>query len=320
MRETTLKVRQAREVAAPPERAWPVLASPAVWSLQRGRFSFEVALPDGAGRLRVVLTVWRSGGLAPLVFEVSEEVPGRSLTLRRVSGPRPGDLTLRLSADPGRRGTKIAITAQERVRILDSERREVSWQAQLTDWVAECATAITGRRPPADDGLPADVALAYTAPPPAQDAGETVSASASMLVSGPVNRVWGILRDPAFSALVDQDRVAAGELPGLPGRPRGELKYAIRRAPGGCLRANLVHIEELEQGRTLRVRGAAGAAYAETHYQLEPDGDGTRLAITTRVVIGPAAAGRPTDLDARMTELAGRYKTALEARLTSSPS
>ncbi len=312
---TTLRVRQARVVPASLERAWALLDSPAVWSLQPGGFSFGVALPDEARQLRVVLAGRRSGGLTAAVFEVSEEVPGRSVTLRRASGSPPGNLELCLSAAPGRRGTKIAITVQDRVSIFSSGEAQANWQDQLKAWVGECAAVIAGRRLPAGDGIPADIAAACTARHPAQDAGKAASTSASTLISAPADRVWRILRDPAVSQAVDPSIIAAGLLPGMPAGQAGEVKYVIRRTPGGGLRAGVVDARVLDEGRAVLARDvASGSAYGETQYEVEPDQNGTRLTLTTRIT-APTAASLQQDLDTRVTTLASRYKTAIEAQL-----
>ncbi len=313
MPETTLTVRRARKVPAPAEQAWPLLASPAAWSLRPGCFSFGVALADGGRGVRVMLTARDPGGLTAEVFEVSEEVPGRSLTLRRISGPQPGDLVLCLSASPGRGGTKAAVTVRHRVSIFETAYFQASWQAQLREWVAGYAEVAAGRRSPAGDGLPAGLAAACTARHPAQETGEAVNASASVLVSGDPDRVWQLLRDPAVVQLADPAIVAYGPLPGMPDSLAGQVRYVIRGAPGGCLRASVIHIAEVSGARAILVRDvASGTAYAESRYQAEPTRDGTRLAITTRVT-RPSATTQ--DLDAQAAALAGRYKTAIEARL-----
>jgi hypothetical protein len=260
-----------------------------------------------------MLTARDPGGLTAEVFEISEEVPGRSLTLRRVSGPQPGDLVLCLSAAPGRGGTKAAVAVRHRVSIFETAYYQLSWQAQLREWVAGYADAVAGRRPPAGDGLPAGLAAACTARHPAQDTGETVSASASVLVSGDADRVWQLLRDPAVVQLVDPAIVAYGPLPGMPDLPAGQVRYVIRRAPGGCLRASVINMSEVSADRVLLVRDVAcGTAYGESRYQVEPACDGTRLALTTRIA-HPSATRQ--DLDAEAAAHADRYKAAIEARL-----
>jgi hypothetical protein len=210
MPEIVVEIQEAKEIHAPPEQVWLLLASPAVWSLRRGRFAFYTSPPDRTRRLSLVLGVIGSGTLETDVFEVSDEVPSQSLTMSRVSVPKAGNLTFCLSAAPGEHGATAAMTVRERVDRVARIAAKNRWQKQLTLWLGRCQNVLEGRTSPPAEGIRHDVRAAFTARPPAQDMEKVVSVSASAVISASPDRTWQVVWDPATSLVIDSDVVAAG--------------------------------------------------------------------------------------------------------------
>lgn len=312
MWETTVWARQAREIRSSPEQVWSLLASPALWSLRPNRYAFDAASADQTLRFRVVLGIRRSGGLGVDVFEVTDEEPSHLLTLSRVSLPRAVPLAFDLSAEPSKRGTKAAITVQERVNRWVKSETQSRWRKQLKTWLAECAAALEGRRQWPAEELPADIREACMSRCSAEEMEEAVSVSASAVISAPPDRTWQLLWDPATCLLVNPDNIAAGRIPGTPSRQIGEVQYCIHRHSDGSLHASLVAVDELDDGRTALVHDiTTGGMFSEIYHQVEPDGHGTLLTLTRRVLHAAAADHRQA-VEMKLAELVDRYKSAIE--------
>lgn len=206
------------------------------------------------------------------------------------------------------------VTVRDRGPFWDASMTEPGWRRQLRAWLAECAAVLEGRHAPACEGIPQDVRAACMARPAPQDMEKVVSMSASTRVSAPPGRAWQLLRDPATWLLATPDGVTAGHVPGAPVQRPGEMQYVIHRVPAGQLHVDLAVVDELDEGRTtLAPSIATGNIYAETCHRLEPDGEGTRLTLTWRV-IHPAAMDLRTELEARIATEVSRCQSAIEAR------
>jgi len=246
------------------------------------------------------------------VFEVTDEVPGQSLTLGRVGLPQAGNLTFCLSAAPCKRGTTATVTVQERVSPKAKAATKAGWQKQLTLWLLRCKNVLEGRRPPATDTIPDNVRVAFAARPPVQDMEKAVRVSASALISAPPDRTWQILWDPATSLLIDPHTVAAGQVPGTPSQQVGEMQYFIHRHADGLLHALLAIVDDLDKGRTALVHHTpTREGYFDTYHQVEPDGQGTRLTLANRLLY-PTAQQHQQELETAIAAQVSRYKSAIE--------
>jgi hypothetical protein len=109
-------IQQARKIQAAPGKVSSLLTSPAAWSLQPGRYAFDVTPATGTDRLRIVQGILRSGLVGSEVFRIGDEEPGQSLCLNNLSVPRtgPGVTAFSFSVFPARRGTKAVITVHSR--------------------------------------------------------------------------------------------------------------------------------------------------------------------------------------------------------------
>jgi hypothetical protein len=309
MRETMVVIQQARKIQAAPEKVWSLLTSPAVWSLRPGDYAFDAAPSTGTDRLRIVMSILRSGLVGSDVFGIGGEESGQSLCLNNLSVPQTGrgDLAFFFSVLPARRGTKAVITVHSRVNRRAKGAIRSWWHQQLKPWLAECAAVLEDRRPWPANGLPADVRAACLARRPI---GEAVSVSASTLISAPPDRTWRAVWNPATTLLADPDCVAAGQVPGTPSQRVGEMQYFVHRLPDGRLQAQLIAVDDLDEGRTALVHAVNSAWYSEVHHQVEPEAGGTRLTLTTRHY--PATVDRPKPYEGDMAARVSRYKSVIE--------
>jgi len=327
MREKVITVRRARMVKASADQAWSLLASPAaLWSLRPSRFSFRADSPDEGLRLWVVLGIRPSGSFVHDVFEITDEMPGRSLTLSRVSPASPGqELSLCFSASPGARGTEIALTVRQKISFLDVSTYEPWWQVEAKAWLAACAEAFAGRRPLARDEPPPDVqAACVTTLRPVRDMTQAITASAATLVSAPPDRTWRLIYSPASSLRVSPCAVAAGRVPGSPSNQAGEIQYLINRADDGLLHLRWTFVDALDDGRTAlgppvgavftKTAGTltkGGSARALMDFQVEPAERGSRLTVTLRVA-PPATEEDRQAFEESLAMLLSGYKSFVE--------
>jgi hypothetical protein len=310
MWETMVTIRQAQKIQAEPGKVWLLLTSPAAWSLRPGHYAFDADPATGTDRLRIVLSILRSGLVGSAVFGISDEEPGQSLCLNNLSDRRaePGVPAFFFSVLPAPRGTKAAITVHRRINRWAKGATQSWWHKQLKPWLAECAAVLEGRRPWPADGLPAAVRAACLTRRPI---GEAVSVSASALIGAPPDQTWRAVWNPATTLLTDPDCVAAGQVPGTPSRRIGEMQYSVHRWPDGRLQSRLIAVDDLDEGRTALVHAINTPVYAEVHHRVEPEAGGTRLTLTDRHY--PATVERLEPYEADMTVTVSRYKSVIEA-------
>jgi uncharacterized protein YndB with AHSA1/START domain len=302
----TVKVKRSLAIHAEPDRAWSLLASPAVWSLRAGCWAFDVTGPAGTGPVRISLRRTPSGGVACYALEVTGGQPGRPVRLGSAS-QKTAALAYTVSVVPAGQRARAVIGVKARVRrgtVLDAR---PAWRKDLTAWLRECAAVLEGRSPWPGDDMPVGVRTACTARMTAQ---ATVNVPAATLISAPADRVWQVLWDPATSLLLSPGAVAAGQVPGTPAGQAGEMQYTVTRTPDGELRAAIVVVLEVATGHSAVTR-CIDRVETEMHYLLQPEASGTRLTLACRYY--PPVTKDHTDLlQDGITEFAARYKTLLE--------
>ncbi len=112
-----MQVRRSVEIAAPPERIWPLLAEPdnvMKWYPSLRRFQYEDAGQPGPGA-RVYAEEKASGMLMKLHFEVSDWVENRALALHMTSGTGVKGYDQRWTVEPLPTGSRF--TFEEHVDL-----------------------------------------------------------------------------------------------------------------------------------------------------------------------------------------------------------
>lgn len=112
-----MQVRRSVEIAAPPERIWPLLAEPdnvMKWYPTLRRFQFEGAEPPGPGA-RVYAEEHASGMTMKLHFSVSDWVENRALALHMTSGTGVKGYDQRWTVEPLTTGSRF--TFEEQVEL-----------------------------------------------------------------------------------------------------------------------------------------------------------------------------------------------------------
>ena len=104
-----MQVRQSVEIAAPPERVWPLLVEPAnirKWYPTLLRFEYEDPERRGAGA-RIYAEEKASGVLMKLRFEVMDWIENRTVSLHMVSGTGVKGYDQRWSLEPLPTGSRF---------------------------------------------------------------------------------------------------------------------------------------------------------------------------------------------------------------------
>jgi hypothetical protein len=230
---------------------------------------------------------------------VANEIPGRSLTLALASAPESEELTFDFSVITGKRETTASIAVRNRVSHHDRAAARSAWRKRLESWLAECAAVLDGRRPfPAADELPENIWAACRRRRTAREMEESVSVTASTLVSASPGDTWQALCDPATQLAVDPDCVTAGQVPGTPVMRTGEVQYVIQRGDGGHLHAYVLAVDYTDDERAALVHAEINGFYAEILHQVEPDVEGARITLASRVLPPAIEALRNPSADA----------------------
>lgn len=278
MGNSTVVVTRSQVIQAPPERVWSLLSSPEAWSLRPAKFAFDVTVPEG-NPLRLMLGL---GGAGPIcvLYETSEEVPGRTMSLQTSGTVPPGREHLSLSATPQGSGTQATITAT-RLPEPGTSKSDIKayWEVQLKIWLANLSAVIEGQSPWPDTGMSSGLRAACTPQAPLAPAAE---ASASALIRAPIDQVWRAVYAPESGLLIDPDHVlCAGRVPGPPVGQVGEMQYFVRRFDDGRLTATVCVVTELADQRSALTASIA-PRHTEMLHLVTPTAEGTQLQLTTR--------------------------------------
>ena len=112
-----MQVRQSVEIAAPPERIWPLLVEPdnvLKWYPTLSRFEYEDAGQRGPGA-RVYVEEKASGMLMKLHFVITDWVENRTVSLHMVSGTGVKGYDQSWSVEPLPAGSRF--TFEEHVEL-----------------------------------------------------------------------------------------------------------------------------------------------------------------------------------------------------------
>lgn len=312
MWESTVEVTREAIVQAAPEHAWSLVSDSAAWSLQPGRFAFDVPQVTEAGRLRCWF-VPLGKGLSCSVQEVREEIPGQVMSLRSRSTHPIGRQAFTLSVQPHDRGATVRLTVTVTGPREDKADYKAFWRKELKAWLSALAGVAEGRRPWPEAGIPAPVWQACVDLPPLTSPQGT---STAVLISASPDAVWQAIRAPGLPADPSQPYTAicAGRIPGTPERQAGEMPYVIVRHADGRLIASVSMVRELAEGRSALVQRLEPPHY-EVQYRVEPAPGGTRLELTMCWPDAPVTdQGEQlrSQLARALQETASAYQAAIE--------
>jgi uncharacterized protein YndB with AHSA1/START domain len=144
-------VERSQVIDASPQRVWALLSSPEAWALRPAAFAFDIR-PSTGERLRITLGLARAGPYCVL-YEITGEVPGQTISLQ-AKGPRSlGREQLTLSAVAQDGGTKTTITARNQlVHRASKASVKAFWEVQLQIWLENLSAVSQGPEPIAGRG------------------------------------------------------------------------------------------------------------------------------------------------------------------------
>jgi hypothetical protein len=322
MWETTVQVARERVARAAPEHAWSLVGESAAWSLRPGRFAFDLtALPE-TGRLRCALGPAGGGpagggpagkGMGCAVLEVSDEVPGQSISLRSRGTQPIGRQILTLSVVPHDRGCTVRVAVE--ITVLREWKAETKafWRKELAAWSDALKDVVEGQRPWPEPGIPAPVLQACAARPLLAD---PQSVSVPVLIGAPLGVVWEAVLAPGTLAdlAASHGMARAGRVPGTPARQPGEMQYGVARQGDGRLTAAVYVLRELADRRSALTQATA-PPYFEQHHAVRPADGGTLLTLTLRWPDAPVTE-EGEQLRSHLAQAAARdadaYRAAIE--------
>jgi uncharacterized protein YndB with AHSA1/START domain len=314
MWESTVQVERSRVVDTSAERAWSLLASPAVWSLRpTASFAFDIpwSLPE-AGRLRLYIGA-TTRGVGSVVYEARDEAPGQLICWQTRSTVPVGRQVYTLRVRPARRGVTVGLV----VRHIVPRAWKVSHQAylrkDLTDWLKAMQAVLEDRRPWPGPEMPVDVRQACAASPVLRG---QVSVSAAVLISAPVAQVWEAVSAAETAPVVAPESLAfAGHVPGTPKQQVGEMQYFLFRPVADGRLAATVHVVRELTDRQYALTQRIGPPHEQMTYSLTPAPGGTRLELAAGWPEGTltgGSGGSRTALAEGMQALADAYKELIE--------
>jgi Polyketide cyclase / dehydrase and lipid transport len=306
---TNLTVERSLTVATTAERAWSLLSGPAGWSMRPGTFAFDLAPTTGDARLRLVIGAGQ-GQVAAQLFGISEEMPGRAISLRHINAPPGRQLTHTLSVRPGQRAAKLAISVTGEISRYAKLDVRAHWRKHLDVWLADAQAVLEGHKPWPGDEIPPSVRAECTRRRVVADA---VSVSATVVIAAPPARVWRTVWDPATGRQVNLSVLAAGQVPGTPVMATGEMQYEVERGPNGTSYVQLMTLHDCEADHRAVVQ-TVSPFESESVYLIEPEAGGTRLTVTSSVPgrIVTAAGGGAARARQAIAEHLARCKSFIE--------
>lgn len=276
MSGSLVRLEESVPVAAPAARVWPLLSGPEAWLLRPDRFAFDVEVPP-AVRCRAVIGVT---GAAPAVtlYEVTDDVPGQVVSLRRPGWPEREAPALRLSAVPDGDGTLVSIAVGFPAWRGGPGLAEYHWRRLLPAWASRVREVAEGREPRPCPGLPDSVRAACAGAGPLK---RPRSVTVSAVIAAPASQVWEVISAPEPALVTGPPALSAGVVPGTPARQAGEMHYFISGLRGGKLGTSIAIVTELDQERSALVASITSPR-SETFHLLTPQGQATRLELTGR--------------------------------------
>lgn len=278
MRLSQLTVERAEAIEAAPDRVWALLSSPAAWSLRRARFAFDVTAAAGTG-LRLMIGVSSADSFSRL-YQVSEDAPGRSMTLSTPDTTPPGQ-AITLAAQRRRRVTIVTITVAGMVASGGKPDAKAYWRRELEVWLTRLREVLEGQRPWPGPAMHPALLQACTRRELLRDPAQE---SASLLIRAPVSRVWEIVCAPESLLQADPQRaLGGGRVPGTPSGQPGDMRYYIHGDPAGDGRiTGSVYVLAAAEEQRSALAVQLSAPHFEVLHTLAPDPGGTRLELAYR--------------------------------------
>jgi hypothetical protein len=304
----TARFESSASVSAPTDRAWALLSSPEVWSLA-GSYVFSTPVLVADQRLWFCVGIGAEGQVFGLPMEVTPS--GRQLDVRT------SQRTWRLSAESGRRGTRLRIAGTARTRREQVVETEAQLRGGLARWLEQMRAVLDGSRPWPDPGVPGPLRAAALAVPQPQGALE-VAVTAELAV--PAEQAARLLRAPEVITAIQAARQvqSAGMLwfgmpPGDTPGEAGALTCMLTSTPEGALAGSVaVCIGSSADGYVTR---QLQWPYNQTARTIMAAGDGSRLELRQRILPRQPEL-QPEEHRARLRagleKLAERLKTAIE--------
>jgi hypothetical protein len=296
--EATVRAERSVTVSATPEAVWAIASSPRAWSARPDHcLSFGLA-----ERQWFLIGVARGQAVAG-VLQVADEQPGRLICLQ----PAHGRLSWTLSVAAARGGARLRIAQTQQVPRQLKIDAEMKMRDEIKAWLDALRAIAEGRAPLPAEAVPEGLSQVLRAP---AGAASLVEASASVHVNAPPERIGRALASLDIArAAQSAEVVYCGHLPGTPADQVGGVRYFVYRMPDGRLFA-VASLIAAASPTALMTRHVT-APYGEAAYSFEAAGDGTLLSISWRQ---PSAGPPGPDAirEQRVTELAGRYKAAIE--------
>lgn len=310
-----MRLERSQVIGAPRERVWPLLSGPQAWLLRPDRFAFDVQVPL-TDRCRVVIGLT---GTEPTVtiYEVTDEVPGEVMSLRRQGWAVRDGPVLTLSAVPAGSGgpgspwdgTLAKIAVDFPVSRGGRGLAEDYWQELLPAWLARVREVAEGREQRPGPGLPESLRAACV---PAGPLRRPRSVTVSEVIAAPISQVWEDIAAPEPVPETGPG-VCSGIVPGTPAGQVGEMHYFVFGRRDGTLGASIYVITELERERRAVVADVT-TRHSEVLHLLTPQGLQTKLELTRRWTAD--VPGLRTKAFARgVSDLLRGYATRCKTRL-----
>jgi hypothetical protein len=273
----TARFESSASVIAPADRAWALLSSPEVWSLA-GSYVFSTPVLVADQRLWFCVGTGAEGPVFGLPMEVTAS--GRQLDVRT------SERTWRLSAESGRRGTRLRISGTARTRREQVVETEAQLRGALARWLEQMRAVLDGSRPWPDRGVPGPLRAAALAVPQPQGALE-IAVTAELTV--PAAQAARLLRDPEVVAAVRAAGLARyaralwlGMPPGDTPGEAGALSCTITRTTRGALAGTIaVCVGSSADGYVLR---KLRWPYDQITRTVTPAGTASRLELRQRIL------------------------------------
>jgi Polyketide cyclase / dehydrase and lipid transport len=307
---TSAQMSRSATVDTTPERAWSLLASPAVHSIGHAYgFVFELPVRSAAGG-RMFFTVGRGADRGTgQIFEVTDEIAGQRIRVLGRSALHAAQGSVSAAIGPSRHGVHIELGLEMPCPRAAKTEYQRQMARNLKDRLAGIKAVLEDRAPWPPAELPDQLRQAIGTAPPME---RPLTVSDSVHIDAPPAQVWQAASSPEAGRM-SQRALYGGHVPGA-SLPDRRVAYMVAdRKEWGLLGAVSV-LTEFEPGR-LRAAMAKGYRIRASRLEVTAAGNGSTLEIALTEP-GPAEqatwdavqAARAASLTAQL----GRYKTLIE--------